>query len=47
MCCKWSSIGLAAASFGLGVLLSSLFPATVIVPLSATILVVAGITLIL
>ena len=47
MCCKWSVIGLAAAAFGLGVLLSCLLPPVLLVPLSAVILVVAGVTLIL
>lgn len=46
MCCRWNLIGLVAAAFGIGVLLSCLLPPAMLVPFSAVILVVAGITLI-
>lgn len=47
MCCRWNLIGLAAAAFGIGVLLSCLLPPALLVPFSAVILVISGITLIL
>ena len=46
LCCRWNLIGLVAAAFGIGVLLSCLLPPAMLVPFSAVILVVAGITLI-
>ena len=46
MCCRWNLIGLAASAVGMGVLLSCLLPPALLVPFSAVILVVAGITLI-
>lgn len=48
MCCsKWSILGLTAAGFGAGVLLACLLPLSILVPLSAVLLVVAGVALIL
>ncbi|MGN1014482.1 MAG: hypothetical protein ACI4PM_03880 [Butyricicoccus sp.] len=47
MCCKWNLVGLVAAAFGIGILVATLFPPCILVPLSAVILIAAGIALIL
>ncbi len=46
MCCKWNQIGWIAAAFGVGILAASLLPAALLIPLSAVILIAAGIALI-
>lgn len=46
MCCKWSQFGWMAAAFGAGILAASLLPAALLLPLSAVILIAAGLALI-
>ncbi len=46
-CCKWNQIGVTVTAFGLGILAAKLCPTVLLLPLSALILVAAGLALIL
>lgn len=43
MNCCWRTIGLTAAAFGLGLLLASLLPPCILVPVSSILLVAVGV----
>ncbi|MDO4174769.1 MAG: hypothetical protein Q4D42_08385 [Eubacteriales bacterium] len=43
MICCWKTFGLVAAAFGLGILLATMLPACILVPVSALVLIAIGI----
>ncbi|MCD8357354.1 MAG: hypothetical protein LUE11_12410 [Clostridia bacterium] len=45
MICCWKTFGLIAAAFGLGILLATMLPACILVPVSSLVLIAIGVTI--
>lgn len=45
MHCCWKTVGLTAAAFGLGLLLASLLPSCILLPVSSVLLIAVGVVI--